>query len=785
MRIAIDLDTGEVRTWAGQVITAAMAAKRRDRFPVEVRYLQNGIVVERPSGAAGVLALKPVGAYAGSFLSAATWTASGYGTSRTYNFDLNLNTEPIEERFLDDVTSITLDAEISTSSDNDVRTSATFKMLIRNDLIRGDETPPEAAPDLKATQAQAVAGEDNATWMTPLRTAQAIEAQVPPQAIDEDAPTDGKKYARKDGAWVEDASGNQVVSSGALSNLTSGQQAAINEGTIVTTTDGRRWVYSGTGNKTQEASYIELGDVSPAWNSVTDKPEEFPPSEHTHDYLEDAPSDDKQYARLNGEWAEVVGGGNGSTNYQLVAEDFTAESGKNYAVDAHPVPAVYPSFTYGGLVFTAKSPTSTATVTWDNDGDLYREGQNSFRIAGGETLSDIIDFINGDDFSFEVDLNEGAELADEFPDDGYQEFTFSGGSAATFSAVEATLPANPATGDIVGFADARATWGSYPLIVLRNEKKIEGGTANFTNNAAGTFFSMVFIDNTTGWRVLSSGTKPLNLTAPTVTGTYAFTASNGTWTGSPTSFSYQWQMSEDGETGWADIEDATASSYLALEADEEKFVRVGVIATNSNGPSTIVYSAASAAIEVPEIPAGVVAEYLFESGAELTDTAGSYDLTDNNSVTFSDGKAIFSGSNWLTSSLSNSGWSQWTIEARVIVLVASPYTNFVAFYCNLPGNRALYYGQNGLGITDYSQEDPNGQSEPVGEYHVVIRANSATNLESFVNGTSNGSYNGASQVGAQLYIGAAGGGTNANEILYVRVWDRALENSEIEALAAL
>ena len=61
------------------------------------------------------------------------------------------------------------------------------------------------------------------------------------------------------------------VSSGAISALTVPQQTAIVQGTVVTTTDGRRWVYN-TGTKTLEASYIELADISPEWSAVANKP---------------------------------------------------------------------------------------------------------------------------------------------------------------------------------------------------------------------------------------------------------------------------------------------------------------------------------------------------------------------------------------------------------------------------------------------------------------------------------------------------------------------------------
>lgn len=75
---------------------------------------------------------------------------------------------------------------------------------------------------------------------------------------------------------------NQVVSSGELTALTSGQQDDIVKGSIVTTTDGRRWVYSGDGGKTATASYVELADITPDWSVIANKPSTFPPSTHAH-----------------------------------------------------------------------------------------------------------------------------------------------------------------------------------------------------------------------------------------------------------------------------------------------------------------------------------------------------------------------------------------------------------------------------------------------------------------------------------------------------------------------
>lgn len=63
-----------------------------------------------------------------------------------------------------------------------------------------------------------------------------------------------------------------IISSGGLADLTTAQQTEIVTGVIVVTTDGFRWIYSGSGDKTLETSYIKLADVTPEWDSISGKP---------------------------------------------------------------------------------------------------------------------------------------------------------------------------------------------------------------------------------------------------------------------------------------------------------------------------------------------------------------------------------------------------------------------------------------------------------------------------------------------------------------------------------
>jgi hypothetical protein len=83
---------------------------------------------------------------------------------------------------------------------------------------------------------------------------------------------------------------------------------------------------------------------------------------------------------------------------------------------------------------------------------------------------------------------------------------------------------------------------------------------------------------------------PSNSVAPTISGSarqgQTLTASNGTWSSSPTSFSYQWQHCNIDGTGCADISGATKQTYTLLVGDVDHRVVVQVTATNADGHAT-------------------------------------------------------------------------------------------------------------------------------------------------------------------------------------------------------
>ena len=65
--------------------------------------------------------------------------------------------------------------------------------------------------------------------------------------------------------------------------------------------------------------------------------------------------------------------------------------------------------------------------------------------------------------------------------------------------------------------------------------------------------------------------KPTNTTLPTISGTpqqgQTLTASTGSWSGSPTSYGYQWRRCNTSGSACANISLATASTYTAVAAD--------------------------------------------------------------------------------------------------------------------------------------------------------------------------------------------------------------------------
>ena len=110
--------------------------------------------------------------------------------------------------------------------------------------------------------------------------------------------------------------------------------------------------------------------------------------------------------------------------------------------------------------------------------------------------------------------------------------------------------------------------------------------------------------------VISSAAAPTNTAAPTISGSLqigsTLTASEGTWSGSPSSFAFAWSRCDANGDSCATIDGATNNTYTLTQAAEGRTFRVSVVATNAVGSTqfTTTPTAAVPAARATGCPAG-------------------------------------------------------------------------------------------------------------------------------------------------------------------------------------
>jgi hypothetical protein len=104
---------------------------------------------------------------------------------------------------------------------------------------------------------------------------------------------------------------------------------------------------------------------------------------------------------------------------------------------------------------------------------------------------------------------------------------------------------------------------------------------------------------------------PVNLTAPTITGTptqgQTLTETHGSWSNSPTGYSYKWQDCDSTGTICTPINGATGPSYTLLSTDVGSTIEVQETATNTGGPGTPASSTPTTLVTAPAVPAAITA----------------------------------------------------------------------------------------------------------------------------------------------------------------------------------
>jgi hypothetical protein len=88
----------------------------------------------------------------------------------------------------------------------------------------------------------------------------------------------------------------------------------------------------------------------------------------------------------------------------------------------------------------------------------------------------------------------------------------------------------------------------------------------------------------------ATAAAPVNTALPTISGTpqvgQTLTASNGTWSNSPTSFAYQWLRCNTGGNSCVAVANGTQKTYTLVGADASHTMRVRVTATNADGSAS-------------------------------------------------------------------------------------------------------------------------------------------------------------------------------------------------------
>jgi hypothetical protein len=288
MKLFLDLKNRRfVKSAASNVALDRLVLKRRDTLPIEVVYVENGAVATPPAGTTAAVGLKAKFSDS-NFLA---FAAPGQTT-------LDLNTLPVEAAFSLNPATVSALLEIKWGAPGTAHRTATLAVELQNSVITGDEGTPAAIPDGKATQAEAEAGTDNAKWMTPLRTAQAIAQLAPPptwdSVLNKPATFPATAHTHLKGeitgltADLAALSAADTALDARIDHLTANldpaaldsiAEAAASIGTLQTQLDTHTHTAS---DITDFASAVVAVSPPVDWSSLTGKPTEFPPESHTH-----------------------------------------------------------------------------------------------------------------------------------------------------------------------------------------------------------------------------------------------------------------------------------------------------------------------------------------------------------------------------------------------------------------------------------------------------------------------------------------------------------------------
>jgi hypothetical protein len=184
-------------------------------------------------------------------------------------------------------------------------------------------------------------------------------------------------------------------------------------------------------------------------------------------------------------------------------------------------------------------------------------------------------------------------------------------SAAPSNTAPPTISGTPQVGKTL--TASNGTWTNSPTSYMYQWKRCNTSGASCVNVANGTnkTYTLVGADAGHTMRVVvtasnadgsasatsaqtatvaANAAAPKNTSLPTITGTpkvgESLTASQGTWSGNPTSYSYQWQRCDADTITCFDVPGATGATYNVAALDEGFRLRVVVTAKNAKGSAS-------------------------------------------------------------------------------------------------------------------------------------------------------------------------------------------------------
>jgi hypothetical protein len=295
--------------------------------------------------------------------------------------------------------------------------------------------------------------------------------------------------------------------------------------------------------------------------------------------------------------------------------------------------------------FSSSDGGVTWTATFTPDVDI-EDASNLIRLASSYT--DIAGNLGGaaDSPNFVIDTlpNRTPTVSVVVPDQGSAEdaawsyqvpagaFSDADGDTLTYTATLSTGAALPSW---LSFNAATRTFSGTPPQDFAGNVSLTVTASDGSASVSDTFVLTVTAveDEATGSASISGAAAE----GGSLTASVSATDVDGSITGT----TYQWQVSSDGTTGWADLSGATTTSYVIASDQSQvgKFLRVLATTTDALGGTTTFTSAATAAVvnvnDVPAVSAVVPDQASNEDVAwSYQVPAGTFSDADGDTLTF-------------------------------------------------------------------------------------------------------------------------------------------------------